>query len=284
LWNKGGQTARYLTTYDATVYNLVVAIAGGDECPPLFSCERVKTNHKKYFKDDAIGNLIADLSLIGFAIKVKDNETDGDKAKAFFAKLFVGNVIKKTIKEKKELYEKSYEAILKMDALQVANAPIGEVLEAYGEAMASGFRAYFDFEEKYFYCIKRIARWVFLIDMFDDYEKDVKKNNPNSLKKEGCNTINELFEKYYWEIVPFVRAEIEELKKALYDIRNDKIEWVVLNKIVRHSMATTIPDILNGVDVSYHYFSNTCMKNVRAIEKKRIIKKYEKDSVNNKSN
>lgn len=284
LWNKGGQPTRYLTTYDATVYNLIVAIAGGDERPPFFSCERVKTNHKNYYKDDKVGNLIADLSLIGFAIKIKDNETDGDKAKAFFANLLFGRVIKKAIDRNKELYEKSYESILAMDALQQSGASLEVVLEAYGEALVYGFKHLFDIGEKYLHLIKLVARWVFLIDMFDDYNDDVKKKRPNTLIKEGCNTISELFDKYYWEIVPFVRREAENMKKALCDIRDDSSEWVILNKILRHSLATLVPAIINGEDVSYHYFRHTCVKDMKSNERKRILKKYEKDTANNKSN
>ena len=284
LWNKGGVSARYLTTYDATVFNLVVAIAGADERPPLFPCERVKTHNKKYFKEDKVGNIIADLSMYGVAIKIKDNEADGDKAKAFWANFFVGKALKKAINNNKEDYEKAVEDIRRMDTLQQNNAPIEEVLEAYGLSVENGFRRAFNLEEKYLYCIKRIARWVLLIDMFDDYNKDFPRKSPNSLRKEECPTIDKLFEKYHWEIIPLVRKEIDELKNALLDIRNDMTEWVVLNKIIRHSMATLIPDILNGKDVSYHYFKSTCLKNVRSIQHKRIVKKYEKDTTNNKSN
>lgn len=277
LWNKGGQAARFLTTYDATVYNLVLAIAGRDTKPPNFACERIKTTHKNYFKDDPMGNLIADLSILGFAVKIKDDETDGDTLKALIARLFFGGVINKTIGKHQALYEQSYAAIVKMDELQRANAPIEEVLAAYGYAMESSFRYFFDIEDKYFYCINRIARWIFLIDMIDDYDEDVKKKHYNSLIREGITTVNELFEKHYTELISLIRNEIEGLKEALDDIENDKTEWVVLNKLVRHSMATLIPDVLNGKDIDFHYFSDTCSKNLKNLEEKRVRKKYEKD-------
>ncbi|MBO5223657.1 MAG: hypothetical protein J6C23_04005 [Clostridia bacterium] len=284
LWNKGGQPARYLTTYDAAVYNLVVAVAGSDQRPPLFACERIKTKNKNYYKEDKLGNLIAELSLIGFYIKVKDNETDGDKAKAFWAKLLFGRLMKKTVENNKEVYAKSDADIVKMDTIQQAGAPIEEVLSAYADAVVNGFRRYFDFDEKYFDCIRRISRWVLLIDMFDDYNEDVKRNLPNSLKREGCNTLSELFDKYYWELIPLVRKEIEGMKEALYNICDGSTEWIVLNKILRHSMATLIPDIINGKDISYHYFRHTCIKNLRSIEYKRIREKNEKNSAYNKGN
>ena len=165
LWNKGGQKARYLTTYDATAYNLIMAIAGKDKRPPCFSCERIKTNNKKYFKDDPIGYTIADLSILGFAIKAKDNAADGDRAKAFFANMLFSKLFDETIERNSEVFEKSYALIRKMDELQQANAPLEDVLAHYGASMENSFRHFFDAEDSHFHCVNRLARWTFLFDM-----------------------------------------------------------------------------------------------------------------------
>ena len=284
LWNRGGQPARYLTTYDATVYNLILAIAMEEERPPFFPCERIKTGNKKHFRGDAVGNLIADLSVIGFYIKVRDNETDGDKLKARCAKLLFGRLFKKVLSEHGTVYEEAYKLIQEMDRVQKEGAPIDVVLSKYAEAMEYGFRASFKVEEKYYKCINRIARWILLIDMIDDYDSDKKKGRVNSLLREDADTIQEYFEKYYWEFIPLVRGEMEELKKALDDVYSQKTEWVVVNKILRHSMATLVPNILSGKDVAFHYFSNTCTKNKRMVEEDLIKKRYEKSTINNKSN
>ncbi len=284
LWNKGGQKARYLTTYDAAVYNLVMAVAGKDERPPCFSCERIKTHHKKYFKDDPVGYMIADLSILGFVIKAKDNAADGDRAKAFFANLLFHKLFDKTIASNEALFEESYSTIRKMDELQQANAPIEEVLALYGLAMENSFRRLFDAEDRYFYCINRLARWTFLLDMIEDYDSDVKLNRPNSLKREDSTTLAVLFDKHYFDLIPFLQKEINDLKDALLAIKNETTEWVVLNKLVRHSMATLIPNVLNGKDISFHYFQNTYLQIVNHFKNKRTAKKYEKNPTDNKGN
>ncbi len=284
LWNKGGQKARFLTTYDAAVYNLIMAVAGKDERPPHFSCRKIKTDCKELFKDDPVGNVIADLSVLGLTIKVKDNETDGDQAKAFFANLLYHKLFDKTIASNQALYEASYATIRKMDRLQQANAPIEEVLSLYGMAMENGFRYFFDAEDKYFHCINRLARWTFLLDMIEDYDSDRKLHRPNSLIQEDSATLAELFDKHYFELIPFLQKEMNELNNALLAIENEMTEWVVVNKLVRHSMATLIPNVLNGKDIGFHYFQYLYKQSIDRIENKITLKKYEKSTNHHKGN
>ena len=278
LWNKGGQRARYLTTYDATLYNLILAIAGLDSCPPNVPCERVKTNNKKSFKNDKMGNLIADLSVIGFAVKVKDDETDGEGKKAFIANLFFKKLMKKTVERHRELYEKEYASILELDALQRENAPVEEVLKLYGKTMEDAFHYFFDLEEKYLRVVNALARWSFLIDMLDDYNKDVKSGSVNSFYREDSPTLQTLFEKHYYEVIPVIQRVSGELHQALEAVSCLKTEWIILNKILGHSLATLVPDILAGKDVQYHYFRDTVATWKKVKEKRKLRKRYEKNS------
>ncbi len=284
LWNKGGQKARYLTTYDAILYNLILAIAGYDTCPPPLPCERIKTNNKKRFKEDKMGNLIADLALIGFAVKVKDDETDGDGKRAFIANLLFKKLLNNAVESHRELYDRSYAAILAMDKLQKENAPIEAVLGAYGKTMEDSFHYFFDLDEKHLRVFNATARWSLLVDMLDDYNDDVKKNAKNSLYREDSPTLRILFQKHYYDFIPTVQKVVNDLKEALTDIECDKIEWVILNKILCHSLATLVPDILSGRDVKYHYFRDTLATWKRVYRNKRLKRKYEKDSVHNKGN
>ncbi|MCM1438914.1 MAG: DUF5685 family protein [Roseburia sp.] len=282
LWNKGGQKARYLTTYDATVYNLILSIAGFDECPPIFPCQRVKTTNKKFFKDDYMGNLITDIALLGFAVKVKDDETDGEASRAFWAKLLFKRLLKKTVENHRELFDKSYAAIVRLDKLQRGGAPVEEVLALYGKTMEDSFHYFFDLQEKYLRVLNLTAQWIFLIDMIDDYNGDVKNHAVNSLYREDSPTISLLFEKHYFEFIPLIRKISGALKEALDVIECEKTEWVILNKILRHSLATLVPEILDGQDVKYHYFRDTVRAWNSLREKRKVKRKYEKNSVHNK--
>lgn len=277
LWNKGGQKARYLTTYDATVYNLILAVAGADERPQHFPCQRVRTTNRNFFKDDVMGNLMADLVILGFAVKVRDNRADGDTVKAFFADLLFKKLMDKTVTKYKEFFDKSYAAICEMDKLQSADAPAEEVLSAYGKIMENSFRHFFSLDEKFFRLINATARWIFLIDMIDDYDDDIKHNAVNSLIRKDCSTVRELFDRHYNELLPLIQSQSRDLQQALSDVRCEKAEWTVLSKVIRHSTATLVPDILSGKDVRYHYFKNTLAIWRGVFSSRRVIRKYEKD-------
>lgn len=284
LWNKGGQKARYLTTYDAVLYNLILAIADIDRCPPYFPCQRLKTSNKKYFKNDEMGRLIADLAILGFAIKVKDNQSDGDTFKAFLANLLFKRLINKTISARRELFDNTYALILLVDKLQSENAPIEDVLNAYGKTMEYSFHYFFDIEEKYLRVFNAIARWSFLIDMIDDYNDDVKHKARNSFYCEDSPTLSVLFQKHYYDFIPIVQNVCNELKSALADIESEKVEWTVLTKILQHSIATLVPDILNGLDVRYNFFKDMIFNCRNVVKTRKFNKKYEKNTVHNKGN
>ena len=277
LWNKGGQRARFLTTYDAVVYNLVLTIAGADTTPQTLPCQKIATSHKKMYRSDENGNLLADLSVLGFAIKVKDNRADGETFKAFMANFLFGGLCKKTEKKYTDLFAHCDASIAEMDRMQAAGAPIGDVLSAYAATMEYAFRQFFKAEDKYFTLINLIARWTFLIDMVDDYDEDVKKKRVNSLIRPDSPTRDVLFDKHYTELLPFFRAEEEALRDAINAIRCEMPEWLVLHKILRHSLATLIPDILCHEDVRFHYFRDTYLRCRKAKAEKRINKKYEKN-------
>ncbi len=277
LWDKGGQKARFLTTYDAVVYNLVLTIAGADTTPQVLPCQKIATSHKKYYKSDEIGNLLADLTVLGFAIKVKDNRADGETLRAFVANFLFRGLCKRTEKKYTELFAQCDASIAEMDRLQREGAPIGDVLSAYASTMENAFRRFFDVGDEYFALINRIARWTFLIDMLDDYDEDVKKKRVNSLIRPDSPTLDALFDRHYTELLPFLRGEEEALRDAIDAIRCEMPEWLVLYKILRHSLATLVPAILRHEDVRFHYFRDTYLRCRKASAEKRINKKYEKN-------
>ena len=280
LWNQGGQVARYLTTYDATVYNLVIALAGFDSKPKGYKCQRIRTSNKKSFKDDEVGNLIAELNVIALAVKAKDNADDGDKTKAFVANLFFHRLFKKTIKKYPDVYQKAYDSVKRLDAAQKANCSVDEALTIYGETMKETLLSFFPVGEEYSRVFVALARWTFLVDMLDDYAKDYKSGALNSFKREDSKTIVELYNKHYDELIPIIRKECVELEESIIAIQDDdKPEWYILEKITSYALKTVIPGILRGEDVKYHYFRDT-IANWKIYKKNiEVEKKYEKGTI-----
>lgn len=274
LWARGGQKARYLTTYDAAVYNLVLALAGADKRPPIFPCQQVRLENRRYFEKDPNAGFLADSVILAFAVKINDDCDDGDKGRAFVCRTLFGRMIKRVVKKNAELYEKSVKAIRNMDELQRGGADLKTVLEAYGKAVSCAFTYAYDMEEKYVRTIELIAQWTFFIDMLDDYDDDVKKGAVNTLVRDGCATRAELFDKHYNELIPVIADLENELNNAVNAIKSEEAEWVVLHKIIGHSLATLVPAILNGKDVRFHYFKDTYMGRKKVAEGKRIIRKF----------
>lgn len=274
LWTRGGQVARFLTTFHAAVYNLVLTLAGADKRPPLFPCQRIRRKNKKFFKADTTALNFADMMVLGFAVKLNDDKSDGDKGRAFVLKSLFGRLVKRTVKNHVELYEKSVDAIKRMDELQSGGAALQDVLDAYGKAMSCAFEYTFALDEKYLHAIEVIAQWTFFVDMLDDYDDDVKKHAVNTLVRDGCNTLAELFDKHYNELI----ITIQNLQRALCDgidaIKSDATEWIVLHKIIGHSVATLVPNILNGEDVKFHYFRDTYLNRKKNSENKKIVRKF----------
>ena len=258
LWNLGGQKARYLTTFDAALFSIVVFLSGCAARAPHVACQKIRTeNRNKYFRDDKDGKIIADITAIGLATKTVDNKEDGDKEKVFLANLFFRGVMKDVVKRNPKQFEMAVDANEKINSLQRDGAPIEEVLDVYGDFVGKLFSTYYPLSEPYLKALYWLARWTFFVDMLVDYDEDYAEKKPNSLIEEGTPTIIEYFNKHYAKLSKLIEDEEKSVKAAIYGIKSDELEWGALRKIVDHSLATTVPGILNGDDVQFHYFRDT---------------------------
>lgn len=285
LWALGGQKSRFFTTYDVAVFNLVIAIAGLDKRPEYVPCQRFKHHNRDKYKDDHVGNLLAELSVIAFAIKIQDDIDDEGTFKAKLAAKVFSKPTKKVKAKHGELFSKGVECTKEIDRLQKNGAETNVVLDVYGQMMKTTFHYFFPtMEEKYLNLCYYLARWAFFVDMIADYDDDVKEGQRNSLMKPDSKTLEELFNKHYAEFSLFAKKENEDLKQAINEVKNDSLEWVVLNKIVSHALSTVIPNALEGKDVKFRYIAYLKEAFAHEMLARRIERKYEKSSNNSQSN
>ncbi len=254
LRNVGGQKMRALTTFDMAIYSMIYAIAKGDPRPPLFSCEKIRKNNMNKFKDDKVGLRFADMTLVAFGEKLRDDIIDGNKKRAFLVKTIYGKQIKQAQTRQPELTEISTRGIDKINDLQDGGANANAVLKAYGDMTAETFKQIGVDDQRFLSVYKGLAMWTFFVDMLVDYKDDYKQGVYNAFMDKDCKTIEEVFTKDPQEILDLNKKISNDIIDSLKSIDNGSKEWTVVYRIVEHALNTVVFDILEGRDVKFHYF------------------------------
>lgn len=277
----GGQAARFCTTYDAAIYALILALQSGEDMPPVIPCERLG-NKYKMFRGDEMGMKMAYLSLISFGEKIRDDQMDNGGLKSKLVSIPVARAIRKACAAEPKMAKDSYEGTERINALQNANAPLHEVLGAYGDMAVKSFSEFTTLTPQTEELIRSVSEWIFLVDMVCDYNDDYQDGTYNGFKREGIPTLTEYFDKYYAEFSAVANRVSDRFIVALFSVKDDSVVWNTLFKICMHAIDTVLTEAVLGQDVSYHYFREvfTRMRENKRLEKdiKRLgITKYEED-------
>ncbi len=226
-----------------------------------------------YFASDEFGMTLARISLIAFGEKLRDDEIDGDNS---FKKRIIRALFKKTIQkvdeELPEIKEIAKRGNDEVNELQKADAPLNEVLYAYGRAVADIMQNLFGDLGEGYNLIEALAEWTFFVDMLCDYDKDIKENNPNTLYREDAKTIKEYFDKYYSYLIEQNAVINERVLEPLEKIADESYEWYAIKAIITHALDTVVDNIIKGEDVEFHYF-NELYGNFKGLKKGRKKRK-----------
>lgn len=250
----GGQKLRALTMFDVAIYSIIYSMATGAERPPFVGCEKVLNKKAKLFKDDEVGKKFANLTLIAFGEKIRDDKIDGNKKRAFLLNALFGKAIKKAQKSMPKLAEISFNGTEKINALQNANADIYSVLGAYGDTFYYTFKEMGVEDERYLQILKSIAEWTFFVDMICDYEQDYIEKAYNAFYDESCKTLDALFDKKCFELLGINSKIGGTIIENLNKVNDGSTEWKAVYRILSYSLNTVIQNLLSGKDVEFHYF------------------------------
>lgn len=264
----GGQRARFLTTFDATVYYMIYSMAGGLPTPPSFRCEKLSKEGMHISEKDELAMRFVRGILVAIGEKMRDDRLDGDKLKANILKLMVGKIIKKAQDAEPELARVTYDGIERINRLQESEVAVLDLLSAYGETMADSLRCIGEVPQEYEELQKAIAAWTFYVDILCDYDEDYKANKFNPLKRAEYPTLKTLFNKEYAMLFELNRTICGRVVAALNATKNQSTEWYAVRGILTHAMTNVVPDILDGKDVKFKYFRELT-KNMRAMKKSR---------------
>ena len=273
LWLYGGQSARYFTTFDLTLYSMIVHLSVGEKTPDFYGCERVFHTIRDHFKDDEIGKKLARLSFITFGEKFRDDMLDEGGIKNFIKRLLFHRKVRKACAEAPTLARLAYEGTEAINRLQEQGADLDPLLDRYADAMEDTVSELAEIQPEYIRLFRSLARWTYFVDILCDYDEDAEKGQYNPLRKEGYLTLKEYFAHNYYYLIEKNREIAHEVHASLEGCRTSRPEWDVLFKVIVHSLETVVPNILKGEDVTFHYFKELGRNRKRIAEEKKSIRK-----------
>lgn len=277
----GGQTARFCTTYDAAIYSIIVDLQMKATPPPQLPCERFGKKNLRHYVQDDIGLKFARLSLISLGEKIRDDQVDNGGAGTRLASALFSSSIAKAKEKEPALAKNSYDGTERINELQSSNALPEKVFEAYGDMAVGSFNQFLDMSSGTEELIRSVSEWIFLVDMICDYDDDYKNGTYNGFKTDGYKTFKEYFDVNYSAVLEVAEKMSNRLIAAVMAVRDDSELWTILYKIITHAVDTVIPDVIEGKDVKFHYFSDLFErigKNKRAKKERRRlgVENYEK--------
>ncbi len=237
----GGQPARFFTTFDVAVYSLLLNIAEKQPRPLYHKCERFATTVLHEYYGDEIGKRLANLSIILFGEKIRDDEIDGNTLRAGSMNLLFRRTVDNARLAEPEMARIAKEGTDQINLLQSADGNLNEILSLYGTMVANLFRCISNLDDKCTRAIKSIAVWTFYIDMLYDYDKDYKSNAYNGFRVDGYKTIKDCFDSNYLMFISKNEEVTDEIRDALHDVNDGSDEWRILYKIIDSALGTTIP-------------------------------------------
>lgn len=234
-----GLSGRFLLNYDLTFFSVLAHnLTDTDLNVEKQRCILHTVVKRPVAVSDALTDRIAALNVILARYKLNDNVIDTGKGRvkrSFFAGAY--KKAKKAEPLMDEIVKKKYDELLRLekekcDSPDMAADPFGQMMAELSDEI---LKTYADDDTRaLFYSL---GKWIYLIDAFDDFDKDVKKGAFNVFKNayRDCSDKEELKSKHGRDVVIVFGAiisEIAELSRKLnYKFNHDLTDNVLLNGI-----------------------------------------------------
>lgn len=238
LQNVGGQTARFFTTYDMALFSIVLHLTQKYKRPEYFRCQKIGSSVMRHFSDDNLGKRLACMSIIVFGEKIRDDEIDGNKARAAFMNLLYKKTAADARTHEPQIAEYARKGASDIDRLQNENAPLDVVLSRYGKMITDMFSCVAYLTERAAFALSALAIWTFYMDMLADYDSDYRKKAYNGFYKDGVSHISDRFDEDYVYFLKINREIASMLRSAVEGLRDSSGEWSVLNKITEAALSS----------------------------------------------
>ena len=247
-----GCVSRLTLSYDMTFFALLREMLEGNKVEfEKKRCVRHPINKVNTIAIDPQLEYSAYVGGILTAGKISDNISDEKgikRALASFLKLFFSNMEKRAEKSLPELSVFVEEKLAQLKAIEDGRvASIDAPAEVFGELMSKLLSHGFEGAKKLIAekVGKRVGRWTYIVDAFDDYESDRKSGsyNPFALLYDGADFTADDLE----SISKMLEAELALAFSAidLLDEDDDKNRSEIIKNILCLGMPASVQRVIN---------------------------------------
>lgn len=217
------QLARFGLNYDFTF--LAIFLDSLSETEPVFAKEGClkKFGKKKIVKANSGLTFAADMNVIFSYYKLKDDIDDSGNLKFRFAILPFKRRAKKIIARYPELCKNISDSLLRLKFLEETKCDICyKVAHEFANVMKHMFAYYDESISDFGY---ELGKLIYLMDAYDDMEKDFKENNynPAIMQYNYQGDFNDELKSQVSDSLYFTLAEIADIYKNICIVRNKSI-------------------------------------------------------------
>ena len=185
--NNYGQIPRFTLTYDSSFLALLLDSMSKKEVNiSIERCIAHPVNKRKVIKNSIFVDYASDMNIILAYLKVKDDWNDERKIYAFPAMLALKKAYKKVYKKYNEKCSRISDSLKKLNDLEKRkSSSLDEVSILFGKVMEEVTDCPYIEDDNQRKALKwigyNIGRWIYILDAYDDIEKDIKNKSYNPL-------------------------------------------------------------------------------------------------------
>ena len=228
MGKEGTQVSRLGLSYDITFLAIVLGALIPDE-PKLYNSRCIAHPIKKHMEihNDRAINYAANMGIMLSYLKFLDDWKDDRSIKALFLMLVYLPAIRRIKKRYGQKYDEIYSELKRLGSLEKQGANVDEAADCFSKILETLFKPDF-IEDKTTLRILgwfgyNIGRWIYVIDAYNDMEKDFKSKSYNPFligKKDAQTAKNEVFENTKTALTMNL-AELSTTYELLKVYRND---------------------------------------------------------------
>lgn len=250
LGKKYGMIYRLIISYDMVFLILVFENFEKENLSLSFKCPMNLLKKIDVNISVCVGEYCAFINYYLAVLKVKDDVMDENRfMKKIMLKIFEHNSF---YKQMLEMYgdelNNLFELMDTVNILEQENAKFDKLSNSFGTFFAEIFKIFFDFYKKdteeinpdlYMLCFN-LGKWIYIMDAYDDYNKDIQSNQFNLLKEilENEDSTEKL--RAHKKILMINEMLISKMEELFFRISWEKNEAILYNIISEGCMNTYI--------------------------------------------
>ena len=228
LGKNSGQIARLSLSYDMTfVYIVLSALYEPKKSRKTEKCV-LHPVKKQYIMVNSIADYVADMSVLMTYLKGRDDWKDRETIEKSIAGRLTMDITEKSYKQIKEKYHNKVSFILsrmkRLDEGEKHSSDIDYMAGAFGDIMGEVFCMNNDIWEPTvrkmgFY----LGKFIYLMDAYEDIEKDIKTKNYNPFFDAYGRLGKEMFDEYAEKILIMMMADCTREFERLPIVENAEL-------------------------------------------------------------